>query len=395
MASPGDGLLAALGAVNYQPQDNAPGIAASLIGSNAQNLVNPYNGSGSIAGTVGSGLLAAVLAGVAHNQAVNQNLQMQPVINQYLGANPDDQAKILQANPRLLPLQTALLSSKFDIQQEAAKEAAVKRADIDPALVLKNATNALDQLGAQGGHLDANNTPTNIVGAGTSNPVEIDPILQKAKEAQATTTGNIGAQLAMYGGTGGISPNDALSKAQEEIGKLETDPATQKYIGAKISAQAAAANAVEAMKSNDGVADIGLILNSIKAIDPNAKVSQGKYDVDAAPGSLQQELKDYYAFVSDGGKLTNQHRQQIIQEVLNQIKPMQTEYEQRVSRSVPILQSVNKLNLLRTEPAFDYDGIRRQVGIPVPIDPAVKAQYQQLRASGMSAQDAGAKLGIQ
>lgn len=122
----GEDLLKALSATQYKAADSPYSIGSQAISAISPNLVNPYGSTGSnIAITAGSGMLAALLAGLAENDAKSQNAAFAPSISAFMQADPTQQAQLAAKEPRLSSLYNAMLANSLtndmEIKQEVAK----------------------------------------------------------------------------------------------------------------------------------------------------------------------------------------------------------------------------------------------------------------------------------
>lgn len=120
----GNALLQAITGSMYKPEENPFGIAGQAIAQGAPYLSNPYGSAGKNAlYTVGAGLLAGLLGGVARNQTESDNLAL---MKDWSTAVQDPTAReaISAKNSRLASAINALQLEEQQREAEAAQKLA-------------------------------------------------------------------------------------------------------------------------------------------------------------------------------------------------------------------------------------------------------------------------------
>lgn len=122
----GESILEALAATRKSPSENAFGIGAQTIAGMTPNLINPYGSTASNIGIVaGSGILSALLAGLARNEADRQNTEFAPVLSKFMSGSPEEQGLLAAKYTQLSPMYSAImanqLTNKFALDQKKAE----------------------------------------------------------------------------------------------------------------------------------------------------------------------------------------------------------------------------------------------------------------------------------
>lgn len=108
-------LLAAMLGTQVQAATSPYGVASQAIGQSTPLLINPYDSPGkNIAASVGTGLVAALLAGLARNDAQTENARLAPLRREYIGATPERRQAILQDAPQLANLDAVLAMNDLE-----------------------------------------------------------------------------------------------------------------------------------------------------------------------------------------------------------------------------------------------------------------------------------------
>ena len=123
----GEELLKALSATQYRAAESPYAIAGQAVNAVTPNLVNPYGSMGSNLGiAAGSGILAALLTGLAENDATRRNTEFAPSISAFMDADPTQQAQLAAKEPRLSSLYNVLqanaLTNDMELKQKIAEK---------------------------------------------------------------------------------------------------------------------------------------------------------------------------------------------------------------------------------------------------------------------------------
>lgn len=119
----GEQLLSALSGMQYKPMDDPYGMAAAGIAQGIPSLNNPYASTGSnMVNTIGAGLLSALLAGFAKNEAQQENADRALVQQQYFKTtDPTERAKLVGEHSYLAPLQSVDFMNQMDISNKVTE----------------------------------------------------------------------------------------------------------------------------------------------------------------------------------------------------------------------------------------------------------------------------------
>lgn len=126
------GLAEALAGVLLKPQDTGWGVGLTTLQAVAPQLVSPYaSNKQNLTYGVGGALLAGLIGGMARRSADEQNRKLLAATQQLYGAKPDEISGIVDANPRLSPLASALVGARYEQAQELAQKQAEKAMDLN------------------------------------------------------------------------------------------------------------------------------------------------------------------------------------------------------------------------------------------------------------------------
>lgn len=298
----GSELLQALMGLQTSPSQEGTGIAAQAIANASPLLVNPYASTGSnVASTLGAGLVAALLGGLARNEAASDNAAIMPLANEYLGANPDRQAELLRQQPKLANLQGVMLSNALDraskvadlkatlpVENQFAVEKAKEMGPVDTANSLKK---------TQGEKLlsmysDIGQT----VGPDGSVVQVVDP----GAKTYADKVADIKAQRDATGGSG-LMPKDISNLETDVTNKLTTGPVAQSVM----EVQSRAKQVLDAVETRDPLHAASAIYGFAKLLDPQGVVRQDDGKIVADPGGPAGYVASLYNDILQKGKITD------------------------------------------------------------------------------------------
>lgn len=114
-------LLKALQGAVYSPLESNYGIGAQTIASSLPALQNPYDSPlKNLGTTVGSGLFAGLLTGMARRDAAQENQRLIPLTSQIMAAEtPEERMSLAAGEPRVMSLVQALGMQDYESDQKA------------------------------------------------------------------------------------------------------------------------------------------------------------------------------------------------------------------------------------------------------------------------------------
>lgn len=309
----GEELLKALSATQYRASDSPYAIGSQAINAVTPNLVNPYGSTGSnLAITAGSGMLAALLAGLAENDAQSRNAEFAPSISAFMKADPTQQAQLAAKEPRLSSLYNAMLANSFtndmELKQEKAKyetlsplrvkEEVDKQIALQPINLEKAFRDQVAQLkAAEGVAITPDNQFIQV-----TDPLQREVTLDAEKlknellaKSGKTRTGTAGAVEQIS------DPNtDIESEANKTLKDLQSrfnaTEAAKQYTQVRPAVEAM----VKALKDNNVVTDQELSRYSILLIEPGMAVREGEQAAIMNSQSIPQAWKGQIEKASQG-----------------------------------------------------------------------------------------------
>lgn len=288
----GDDLLTALAATKVKPSESPFGMAASTLSSLSPGLTNPYASVGSNIGiSVGSSLLAALLSGVAKNQADKENAAFAPVLNNFLAADPTTRATMAAREPKFQSLANLLtaqeLTRKADVQDAVAKEQAL--------LPLKQEQKLFDSVVGMKEKEGMVFDPNNRDWVQVSDPIKFNADMTRAQEQAKRDV--------EFGPGGGALNRKQLADVELSISdKLTTGTQAQ-----KINEIATRGNQVmTAIQTRDPLNAAAAIYGMAKVLDPQGVVRKEDGTIVADPGGPAGQLASIHNELLQKGKLTDQ-----------------------------------------------------------------------------------------
>jgi hypothetical protein len=346
-------LLQALMSGQEKAAENPFGIVAQGLSSGIPAMVNPYASTGSNAGmVVGSSLLAALLAGIAKNQATAANTAFLPVQREFVGATPERQQELLQGQygRQLSPLATALQLQSME-RQNAINLETGKAEALLPIEQRRGANTAANDLLKTQGKVFLDGQIVDVM----------DPIAQKEEEAAASARGSVIGTNEGYGLDPSENPDSPQAK-QAKIIREEEDRA--KGLINKLPSVVQFQNMQKALPQLDAYKDLdtkssdnSFIYAYIKALDDGA-VREGEVGLaNTANPRLQAIAAKFEAELTGKSALTPALKRQMVQE----LKASQANvYEQALKDSeielgVALRRGANEANVLPFAKGLTFD----------------------------------------
>lgn len=271
-------LLSALMGVQYSGKEDPFGIAAQALAGSANNLNNPYGSVGrNAAATIGASLLAGLLAGIGQNRADSRNAELQPIIGEFMTADPTRQEAMIAETPRLSKLGGAMgainLQNRLELAQKTKEAEIGAAADVAKAQAMIPVEQA-KQLALMPGE-----------------------ITKAARTAAAQKSAEIAAQ------SGSPLTKEQLTNLEKDYAmKIASLPQTTTF--AELSRQIRTLD--ESLKQDNPVAATTSIYALAKVLDPTSVVRESDYKVVADPGSPAQVLNSVLSQIKGEGRLTPQ-----------------------------------------------------------------------------------------
>ena len=302
MAS-GSELLQALMGSQYTANENPFGIAAQAVGQSAPLLINPYSsGSKNIATSIGAGLLAGLLGGIAKNQTIADNAAFAPLRNEYITATPERQAELLRQNNRLAQLDSVLAANRLERAQkvqEARDLIAPKVEEYDamtrPTLKRKRGDLILDNLAKVNKTMGDDGQLGDIAPASA-----FDEVAKREARAAAMKEGAISNAKAASEKNMGLD-----LKTLSAMERKATDDLTQGPQAARIlNINKAGNNILKSVEKQTPLAAQTAIYEFAKLLDPIGTVREGDAMRVADPGGPLGQLAVIYNQIQQKGILT-------------------------------------------------------------------------------------------
>jgi len=266
----------------YRAEENPFGIAGQAIAQGAPYLSNPYDSAGKNAlYTVGAGLLAGLLGGVARNQTESDNLSL---MKDWSTAVKDPTAReaISAKNSRLA---SAINALQLEEQQREA-ELAQKQQE----LYMSKQADRGYFMGPKGEMVRA-----------------FDPIRDAVEKAERVKRGEVLAENSALetlsgGADGAINPASPIGKSV-----LEREESLRKefYSLGPVKdfekSEIGFRSLVKAIKDPSATSDLELVRGAIQAIEPGMAVREGEQAAVASSQSIPDEWKGALNKALNGG----------------------------------------------------------------------------------------------
>jgi hypothetical protein len=154
-----------------------------------------------------------------------------------------------------------------------------------------------------------------------------DPTQKRAEEAGAVKGAEMAAEQPYKDkkpdvAPGMLKPEEIGPKALEIGGKIANSPAAQNLTEAKDRF-----NAMLSLSNQDSsAASVAMIKNFAKILDPRAVIRESTFDIVADPGSPALALQDTMNELKNGGRLSPEHRSQLISAAMDNLRTLDLGY---------------------------------------------------------------------
>jgi hypothetical protein len=283
-------LFKALMDSQYGADENPYGIGATILGTAAPKLFNPYASAGTNAiYTLGSGLLAGLLGHFAKNQAAEENANLFKSARLFRTAEPEARDALIEENPRLATYGMMYQEQEDAMRQAAAAEKAKRDQDLQYEVLKAQQLAPIElqkELGTKLANAMAENNmlpigpegaPVNLSTMGLKSKGEIDAFnvgLKKAEEMRAEADAL------------GYNPKkmDEATSLRKEFNAL---PEVQNYLNVEKSF-----NIInKAIQDPSAVSDLELTRHAILLIEPGMAVREGEQAAVMGSQSIPNEWK--------------------------------------------------------------------------------------------------------